>query len=520
MKNIKSFLIGFCAAAVLIVSACTKEAGNAVGAKDIADGLSVEGFRAYGKTSPARVDTRIGILEFTEGGFAGGYPTLDTVDRLYDEMDFQRATQAYLWALPIVSYAEWLRAHEEVFGAKDGQFVSYPTPQSKLGILTANATTPYFIGFADLSRTGPLVLDVPVGPSAGVINDMWQRAVYDFGVSGPDAGKGVKILILAPDMDKPAELKEVDYAVVRNPTNIVFIGVRGLQPDPAEADAFLRKFLTYPYKNRAKPESLGVIVVEDNVPWGQWQPHGMAYWESLKDVMDREVFPERDRFMLAMLDSLGLRKSEPFEPGERERRILKEAAVVGEAMAKANTFSKRFPGAEVYRGTHWDQLMVVSPDDRDVYFDQLYRRAAFMWEAVSRGKAYYIRQPGIGQQYRSSYKDSNGDFLTGSEHYTLTMPPNPPAETFWSVVVYDVNTRCLIINGEQRPAASSRTGLKPEADGSITVHFSPELPEGVDRSNWIQTNTGSGFFVYLRFYGPTQAYFDESYPLQDIKKVQ
>jgi hypothetical protein len=50
--------------------------------------------------------------------------------------------------------------------------------------------------------------------------------------------------------------------------------------------------------------------------------------------------------------------------------------------------------------------------------------------------------------------------------------------------------------------------------------FSPELPNGVSRENWVQTRPGEGFFVYLRFYGPTEAYFDESYPLQDIKKVK
>ena len=199
---------------------------------------------------------------------------------------------------------------------------------------------------------------------------------------------------------------------------------------------------------------------------------------------------------------------------------MKEAAVVGEAMAKVNTFDKRFPGIELYKGTHWDQLMVVTPDDREKNFDQLYQRAAFTWEAVSRGKAYYIRKPGIGQQYRTGYKDGDGNFLSGSAHYTLTMPPNPPAKAFWSAVVYDVNTRTLIDNREKRPGASSRSGVKPVADGSLTLHFSPELPKGVARENWLQTNPGEGFFVYLRFYGPTQAYFDESYPLQDIKKVK
>jgi len=224
--------------------------------------------------------------------------------------------------------------------------------------------------------------------------------------------------------------------------------------------------------------------------------------------------------MLAMLDSLGLRKGVPFQPDERQRRLLKEAAIVGEAMAKANTFDKRFEGGNLYRGTHWDQLMVVTFDDRDQYFDQLYRRAAFTWEAVSRGKAYYIEQPGIGQQYRASYKDGTGKPLSGSHHYTLVMPPDPPAKIFWSIVVYDVNTRTLILNEQGRPVASSRSGVQAAEDGSVTIHFSPTLPPGVTRENWIQTNAGEGWFAYLRFYGPTEAYFDQSYPLQDIQPAQ
>ncbi len=512
-------------AALLAFASCTRTIGHPVvsgtAATDIADGQSVAEYRAYGLSSPAVVETRMGTLEFTEGGFAGGYPTNATVEELFDEMDFQRGTQAYLWAVPLVSYAEWLRAHEEVFGVQDGQIVQQKTALAKQGILTANATTPYAIAFADLSRTGPLVVEVPEGPSAGVINDMWQRAVMDFGVSGADAGKGVKFLVLAPGMDAPSDLNVDEYTVVNNSTNVVFLGIRALQPDPVAADAMLQEFKTYAYAKRANPPILGIMVLGDDVAWGQWQPHGMAYWESLKTILDREVFPERDRFMLAMLESLGIEKGKPFEPNERQRRILKEAAVVGEAMAKANTFTGgRFPNAELYKGTHWDQLMVVAHDDRQEHFDQLYRRASFTWEAVSRGKAYYLEKPGLGQQYRTGYKDHDGNPLVGSKHYTLTMPANPPAKTFWSIVVYDVNTRTLILNGTGIAAASSRTGVEVATDESVTLHFSPELPEGVSKANWIQTNAGESWFAYLRFYGPTEEYFDESYPLQDIQLVK
>ena len=51
------------------------------------------------------IDTRIGKLSFTHD-FANGYPTQETVEKLFDERDFQRATQIYLWALPMVSLGE------------------------------------------------------------------------------------------------------------------------------------------------------------------------------------------------------------------------------------------------------------------------------------------------------------------------------------------------------------------------------------------------------------------------------
>ncbi len=71
-----------------------------------------------------------------------------------------------------------------------------------------------------------------------------------------------------------------------------------------------------------------------------------------------------------------------------------------------------------------------------------------------------------------------------------------------------------------RAAVSSRTGVVENDDGSVTIHFSPELSKGVDKQDWLQTNVGESWFTYLRFYGPTEAYFDETYPLENIKRVK
>jgi hypothetical protein len=138
------------------------------------------------------VHTRIGTLSFTHD-FANGYPTKQTVGKLYDERDFQRACQAYLWALPMVSFAEWQHAGQSVLGAGDTDVVLYTTYAEKLGILTANATTQYIASMPDLARTGPLVIDMPGGAAAGMVNDFWQRPVTDLGLPGRTKAKAQSI---------------------------------------------------------------------------------------------------------------------------------------------------------------------------------------------------------------------------------------------------------------------------------------------------------------------------------------
>ena len=104
---------------------------------------------------PQKIETRIGTLDFTHD-FANGYPTDATLEKLYDERDFQRGCQAYLWSLPAVSFASWQRGITKGLGARNGQVVAILSLEARRGILTANATTPYYLGFADLSA-GPLL---------------------------------------------------------------------------------------------------------------------------------------------------------------------------------------------------------------------------------------------------------------------------------------------------------------------------------------------------------------------------
>ncbi len=463
--------------------------------------------------SAETIQTRIGELEFTHD-FENGYPTDATVEKLYDEIDFQRACQAYLWGLPLVSIAEWQHAHEEIFGAGDGDFVIYTTYRDKQGILTANVTTPYVFAMADLARTGPLVLELEPGPNASGLGTFWQLAIVDIGAMGQDQGKGGKYLILPPGSDMP----DVEgYFMAHMPTQNLFIGVRALDPDNEKGMAWIRSLQLYPYAERDNPPSTEFIDAGSR-DWSHMQPRGMAYWERLADIINNEVVQEHDRVMMAMLKPLGIEKGKPFNPNDRQEEILTEAALVGEAMAKATTYEKRFDDVLYRPDTHWKYVMVWDWTHETEYYHQLDEMASYTYEAVATTRAMATQMPGVGQAYLGAYKDSKGKWLDGGTSYRLHVPPNPPMKQFWSVTVYDVDTRCPIDNEQQIGARSSRMDLIENDDGSVDIYFGPSAPAGKEK-NWIPTVPGRGWFTYLRLYAPTEPYFERSWKLPDIESI-
>src|SRR3954468_16773930 len=141
---------------------------------------------------------RLGQVEFD-----GELPARRDLALVFDELDYQMACQAYLWALPLVSYAQWRTQHYEVFGATSSDLVHYASYRDRLGLITANATTPYILNFFDLGETGPLVIELPAGPTAGGISDFWQRECAVLGEMGPDRGQGGRHVVVAPGQDPP-----------------------------------------------------------------------------------------------------------------------------------------------------------------------------------------------------------------------------------------------------------------------------------------------------------------------------
>jgi len=145
-----------------------------------------------------------GLLVLTLGmrasaqDFHQGYPTdTEAVQKLYDQMDLQRATQAYLWSFPAVSFQSMYEGSKAEGLNYGDMIIADDYANSNSLFLTANTTTIYAQSNFSL-KDGPVVVDVPNARFVGMVDDYWQRSLTDIGLAGPDKGQGAKYFFVPP----------------------------------------------------------------------------------------------------------------------------------------------------------------------------------------------------------------------------------------------------------------------------------------------------------------------------------
>jgi hypothetical protein len=113
----------------------------------------------------------------------------------------------------------------------------------------------------------------------------------------------------------------------------------------------------------------------------------------------------------------------------------------------------------------------------------------------------------------------NGNYLDGSRTYRLRFPPNIPIKNFWSVTVYDTQTRSELQTDQTFPVLNStRSGVVSNADGSIDLYFAPKAPVGHEK-NWVQTIPEKAWWVLLRLYSPLEPWFDKTWQPGEFEEV-
>ncbi|MBL4558971.1 MAG: DUF1254 domain-containing protein [Rhodobacteraceae bacterium] len=132
------------------------------------------------------MDTRFGTLQFDGGGF----PTPETAQRLYDEMDLQRATQAFMDFFPHMSLYAIIRSQARDLGFETSSDIGVMADfmNTNQPFLTGNNSTIYAVASIDLKEDGPTVVEIPPG-MYGTANDAAFRYLTDFGATGPTTAR-------------------------------------------------------------------------------------------------------------------------------------------------------------------------------------------------------------------------------------------------------------------------------------------------------------------------------------------
>ena len=462
------------------------------------------------------LDSRLGKLEFE-----AGYPTQKAVRKLYDELDFQRAVQSYLWALPMASYGAMADAHKALGADAHTVVVADKLAEPQQLALTANQDTIYMSGVLDL-RDGPMVMELPPG-LLGTMNNVWQEPLVDLGGPfSPEQNRGGRFLILPPGYDGP--LPETHYHIARSDTNIVVFYLRAIprtRDDLPELVELIETYRQYRLDEAADPpETRFVSLSGKKVDFLTHE--GFGFFETLARYINENPPRPQDMAMLGVLDTLGIAHGKPFEPDDRMKKILTEGATVGRAMAKALAWAPRVPADVVYAypgERRWKKIFFGDPTFHEPEYMAIDLRSKYAFEAIGTAKSMVVSVPGQGSQYIGAYQDGAGDWLTGDHTYRIHLPKDVPANMFWSLTAYDNETRSMIQNDHGRPLVGSVHGAVANEDGSFDLYFGPELPPDVPEPNWVRTRPGMGWFVYLRLYGPEQPYFDKRWIPGDLEKL-
>jgi len=463
--------------------------------------------------TPDTVETKfLGKLEFFDG-----MPSKATVEECYDFIDLARGAEAFLSGVPATSVYAILEGFKDA-GMQPGDMgITEELMDARSLFLTPNSTTPYCMMELNL-RNGPMIMEVPPGV-LGPIGDAFFRWVTDVGLTGPDQGKGGKYLFVHKSYQ--GEIP-TGYFVVKVPTyrNPAFFRVFVKDGDIAGAVRNVKKnFRLYPLAQAENPPPQRFVNTSGK-KFNTVHANDFKFYEELNAVIQYEPADAFNAEMLGLFAAIGIKKGQPFAPDARMKKILTDAAAIGNATARSICFSPRDKSVYYYPDRQWFASFAGSYDFMNNGAMGLDNRV--LWHYIATGVTPAMSTPkvGTGSVYPMTVRDSEGNYLDGGKTYSVTLPNPVPAKAFWSFMVYSGQHRSILETDQRLGGLDSlNPNVKPNADGSYTIWFGPEPPKGHE-GNWVQTMPGKSYFVFMRLYGPLEPWFDKTWKPRDFELVK
>ena len=474
--------------------------------------------------TPNDLETRAGTFKYFDG-----IPTEETATAIYNHLDYIRGVESFLNGMPAASL-EAIRRSQVVQGQVSSNMVRIfdQLMDSNPLFLTGNTDTVYVSSVIDLKKDGPTVIEIPPGTGPGTVNDAFFRFVTDTGPPGPDQGKGGKYLILPPDYVLLQGEVPDGYFISKSTSWTNWFIARGFLVDgkPDFSSKLFREGLKiYPLSKADNPPAMEFYNGSGKA-FNTIHSTDFRFFEELHAVIEREPVEMLDPQLRGLFASIGIQKGKPFTPDDRMKEILSKAAEVGNATARTMLWYERDKSAFLYEGSNWKRGFVGGSyeflKDGGMGGRNIDARAQFFYFATVNTPAMTWQLIGKGSQYAWGYLDSDDNYLDGSKTYKLNLPKDAPAKKFISIVLYDPQTRSQLQTSQPFPSYNSEKSKGKVAvndDGSVDLYIGPEAPAGKE-ANWLQTVPKKGWFLVLRLYSPTEAWFDKTWRPGEIELVK
>ena len=467
-------------------------------------------------STPDQVETSIGTLRFSDGA-----PLPETAEMVYDYLDTSRALDTFLKGMPGASLKALIDGAHSIGAVEAHEVMIFDKLMGAESLfLTGNSSTVYCIPDLDLKRDGPTVVEVPDG-LLGAANDGWFRFINNL----PTAGK---YLYLPPGYDGPIP---DGFAVYRPRSYRIWVFLRSsVKNGDVEAAASLctDHVKVYPLSQFADQPEMKFVSASGKA-FNTIHPNTSEFYQHLDDIIQYEPLEIVDPETRGLFASIGIEKGKEFSPDDRMKKILSDGIALGNAASRSIVwyprYDKNMKGVRVYPDSESAWIMAYTA--RNVFFNgkngqtmNTDARVMFHYPYTAVTPAMAAPREGKGSDYAIAFVDSKKQSFDGSKTYKLNIPANPPAGNFWAVTVYDPQTRSMLQTDQGYPTVGGNTeGLRKNKDGSFTVFFGPEAPDGFEK-NWIMTAPDKSWFVILRMYSPLKPWIDQTWRPGEVELMK